>query len=101
MTDYTKIQVQTRPRSYGGAPFVLAQWELLKPTWKRCSKKERHTGGPPEKRTKMKLTSLHNLGNSVPIPASVKRPVLFFEQRARPPKVACPCSKNKGHTRIR
>ena len=27
--------------------------------------------------------------------------MLFFEQRARPPEVACPCSKNKGHTRIK
>ena len=60
-----------------------------------------------KKRTKVKLTSLYNLGN---FQYQVRRfylsrqevgqPMLFFEQRARPPEVACPCSKNTGHTRF-
>jgi hypothetical protein len=69
----------------------------LKPTKKKkVQKREAHKKAPLKKRTKVNATSLHNLGKS-----QIDEPMLFFEQRARPPEVACPCSKNKGHTRIK
>ncbi len=49
MTDYTKIQVQIGQRNYGGAPFFLERWEILKPNGKDVQKKERHTEGPQKK----------------------------------------------------
>jgi len=82
---------------------------IFKPTKKEDLKKERYKKASLKKRIRMKLTSLHNLGNfstncgrfSVTIALHIRQPMLFFEQRARPPEVACPCSKNTGHTYVK
>ena len=63
---------------------------------KEVQKREAHKKAPLKKRTKMNPTSFHSVRKS-----QIVQPKLFFEQRARPPEVACPCSKNKGHTRIK
>jgi hypothetical protein len=106
-TDYTRIVAGAEgPRSSGGALKYVgtsSKWVPnsgavgnLETTEKRGSKKRGTQESPPEKRTKMNLTSFHSVRKS-----QIVQPKLFFEQRARPPEVACPCSKNKGHTRIK
>jgi hypothetical protein len=53
------------------------------PKKKEVQKREAHKKAPLKKRTKMNLTSFHSLRKS-----QIGQPMLFFEQRARPPKVA-------------
>ncbi len=58
---------------------------------KRVQKRGAHKRAPPKKRTKMNLTSLHKLRKS-----QIRQPMLFFEQRVRPPEVAAPAQKKRG-----
>jgi hypothetical protein len=58
---------------------------------KEVQKRGAHKKALLKKRTKMNLTSLHKLRKS-----QIGQPMLFFEQRARPPEVAAPAQKIRG-----
>ena len=98
VTDYTQNRIRVTKKFWWCAKNIsrlavdfLARWETFQPTNKSGSKKEGHKRALPKKRNLDEIDSPPQFGG-----VTNKTTMQFFEQWARPPKVAPTAQKIRG-----